>query len=81
MKIGRILKFEFPFFGHPSRHVKMLENGTILLAKLYFRKKLSESQYIAPLMTNFTSNQTVLLFGDNDQSATFTWLNAKFDDR
>ena len=79
MKIGRILKFEFPFFGQPSRNVKMLESGTILLAKLIFRKELSESKYIAPLMANFTSNQTVLLFGDNDQTATFTWLNAKFD--
>ena len=79
MKIGRILKFEFPFYGHPSRNVKMLENGTILLGKLIFRKELSESQYIAPLSANFTSDQTVLLFGDNDHSATFTWMNAKFE--
>ena len=65
-----ILKFPFPFYGHPIHYVRMMSQGFISIENVHL-ENLYESQYISPLMTQSPSKR--MLFRAEESSACFTW--------
>ncbi|KAG9474067.1 hypothetical protein GDO78_004392 [Eleutherodactylus coqui] len=62
-----ILSFEFPFYGHSSRHITIATGGFIFMGEV-LHSMLTATQYVAPLMANFNpsySKESTIRYRDN----------------
>ncbi|KAG8446784.1 hypothetical protein GDO86_014300, partial [Hymenochirus boettgeri] len=69
------LSFEFPFYGHPMRHVTIATGGFIFMGDVLHRM-LTATQYVAPLMANFNpgfSTNSTISYRDNGTSFIVQW--------
>ncbi|KAE8574955.1 hypothetical protein XENTR_v10003644 [Xenopus tropicalis] len=70
-----ILSFDFPFYGHPLRHVTVATGGFIFMGDVLHRM-LTATQYVAPLMANFNpsySTNSTISYRDNGTSFIVQW--------
>ncbi|XP_053309891.1 plexin domain-containing protein 1 [Spea bombifrons] len=78
-----ILSFDFPFYGHPLRHITIATGGFIFMGDVLHRM-LTATQYVAPLMANFnpsyTTNATIS-YRDNGTSFVVQWDNVPLHEK
>uniref|UniRef100_A0A8D0GKQ7 Plexin domain containing 1 n=1 Tax=Sphenodon punctatus TaxID=8508 RepID=A0A8D0GKQ7_SPHPU len=70
-----ILSFDFPFYGHPQRHITIATGGFIFMGEVVHRM-LTATQYIAPLMANFNpsySRNSTIKYFDNGMVFVVQW--------
>ncbi|KAM8945621.1 plexin domain-containing protein 1 [Pelodytes ibericus] len=70
-----ILSFDFPFYGHPLRHITIATGGFIFMGDVLHRM-LTATQYVAPLMANFNpsySSNSTISYRDNGTAFVIQW--------
>ncbi|XP_063815780.1 plexin domain-containing protein 1 [Pseudophryne corroboree] len=70
-----VLSFDFPFYGHPVRHITIATGGFMFMGDVLHRM-LTATQYVAPLMANFNpsySTESTISYRDNGTSFVVQW--------
>ncbi|KAM3923794.1 plexin domain-containing protein 1 [Leptodactylus fuscus] len=78
-----VLSFDFPFYGHPLRHITIATGGFIFMGDI-LHSMLTATQYVAPLMANFNpsySKESTIRFKDNGTCVVVEWNKVRLHDR
>ncbi|XP_040292237.1 plexin domain-containing protein 1 [Bufo bufo] len=78
-----VLSFDFPFYGHPLRHITIATGGFIFMGDI-LHSMLTATQYIAPLMANFNpsySKESTIRYRDNGTCVVVQWNQVRLHDR
>ncbi|XP_069808461.1 plexin domain-containing protein 1 isoform X2 [Dendropsophus ebraccatus] len=78
-----VLSFDFPFYGHPLRHITIATGGFIFMGDV-LHSMLTATQYVAPLMANFNpsySKDSTIRFKDNGTCVVVQWNKVRLHER
>ncbi|GBM52847.1 Plexin domain-containing protein 1 [Araneus ventricosus] len=76
------LSFDFPFYGHLLRNITIATGGFLYMGD-YLHNWIAATQYVAPLMANFDTSQSidsVIKYADNGTAFTTEWKNVYIQD-
>ncbi|KAG8566243.1 hypothetical protein GDO81_013154 [Engystomops pustulosus] len=77
------LSFDFPFYGHPLKHITIATGGFIFMGDV-LHSMLTATQYVAPLMANFNpkySNESTIRYKDNGTCVVVQWDKVRLHER
>ncbi|XP_069607782.1 plexin domain-containing protein 1 isoform X1 [Ranitomeya imitator] len=78
-----LLSFDFPFYGHPLRHITIATGGFIFMGDI-LHSMLTATQYVAPLMANFNpsfSKESTIRYRDNGTCVVVQWNKVRLHER